>query len=144
MSTLSVTAPAGARFDFEPVRTAKGTKDLGNVPILVWESLDSAIQFYGEEGILAICDGTSARVSFQNIARRLRQANKTDDEIASAQIAFRPGKRVVGASTPASRAARSVKAAVDAKPELADEIEKLLAKIQAGDFSEADLKALAG
>lgn len=139
--SLSVTAPAGSHFDFEEVKTAKGTQSLGEVPILVWDSLDSMVQFYGEEAVLSIADGTSLRVSFQNIARRFKAAGKSEDEIAQAQVGFRPGKRQVGASTPASRAARLAKQAVE-KSGQSDAIEKLLAKIAAGELSDEALEAL--
>ncbi len=139
--TLTVTAPSGSHFEPEEVKTAKGTQSLGDVPILTWDNLDAAVQFYGEEGILAVCDGTSLRVSFQNIARRFKAAGKSDDEIAEAQVKFRPGKRAVGQSTPGSRAARQAKQAVEkgANPE---HLEKLLAKISAGELSNEDLAAL--
>jgi hypothetical protein len=143
MSPLSTAAPSGAHFEYEEVRTKGGTVKLGEVPILVWDSLDSAVAFYGEAGLLAIADGTSLRVSFQNIARRARQANKTDDDIAQAQVGFRPGKRQVGESTPGSRVAKAAKQAVD-KGGDADAIEKFLAKVAAGEFSAEDLAALAG
>lgn len=141
MGTTAVTAPAGAHWEYEEVKTAKGTQSLGEVPILVWDSLDSMVSFYNEEGVLAVADGTSLRVSFQNIARRFKAANKTDDEIATAQVAFRPGKRAVGQSTPGSRAARQAKAAVE-KTGNSEAIEKLLAKIANGELSEADLESL--
>lgn len=140
MPELQVAAPDGAKFDYEEVKTAKGTESLGSVPILVWEDLPKATSFYGEEAIKDILDGTSLRVSFQNIARRLKIAGKTDEEIANAMVAFRPGKRVAGASTPASRAARQAKAATEKVG--GDAVEKLLAKIASGELSEADLQAL--
>ena len=96
---LTVTAPTGAEFVFDEVKTERGTKSLGEVPILVWRNVAAALTHYGEEGIGDILDGTSLRVSFQNIARRFKAAGKTDDEIAAAQVAFKPGKRS-GVSTP--------------------------------------------
>src|ERR1043166_1398688 len=143
MSTLTLAAPSGSHFDFENVRTKGGTKDLGLVPILVWDSLDAAVAYYTEEGICASLDGTSFRVSFQNIARRMRAANKTDDEIAKAQIDFRTGKRVVGAATPQSRVARLAKTAVE-KGADADAVEALLQDIISGKLSNADIQALRG
>lgn len=141
MAELQVQAPEGAHFDYEEVKTAKGAESLGNVPILVWDRLEAATAFYGEEAICDILDGTSLRVSFQNIARRLKIAGKTDEEIATAMTNFRPGKRVAGASTPASRAARSAKAAVE-KVGNSDLVQKLLDKIAAGDLTENDIDAL--
>ena len=141
MSGLTVVAPAGSHFEFEEVKTAKGTQSLGDVPILVWEAVDPMVSNYGEDGVLAIADGTSLRVSFQNIARRYKAAGKSDDEIAAAQVGFKPGKRQVGASTPASRASRLAKAAVE-KTGQGDAIERLLAKIANGELSDADLEAL--
>lgn len=141
MPELTVVAPPGSHFTSESVKTDKGTKNLGEVPLLVWDELDQMKMFYGDEGVLAIADGTSLRVSFQNIARRFKAANKTDDEIAKAQIDFRPGKRSVGATTPASRVARAAKTVVE-KGANADDIEKLLDAIAAGKLSGADLSAL--
>lgn len=140
---LLTSAPEGSEFKSEEVRTAKGTQSLGEVPILVWHNLQKMVEYYSEEGVLSMADGTSLRVSFQNIGRRLRSAGKSDDEIKDAQIRFKPGKRQVGESTPASRAARSAKAAVE-KTGNAEAIEKLLAKIASGELSNEDLQALAG
>jgi hypothetical protein len=123
MPELQVAAPEGAHFDYEEVKTAKGASSLGNVPILVWDRLDAA------------------RVSFQNIARRLKIAQKSDEDIATAMVNFRPGKRQVGASTPASRAARAAKAATEKVG--GDAVEALLAKIASGELSAEDIEALA-
>lgn len=142
-ATLAVDAPAGAHFQFEEVKTNRGTQSLGEVPILVWDDVDQMREHYGDEGLLAVCDGTSLRVSFQNIARRFKQAGKSDEEIAKAEIDFRPGKRQVGASTPATRAARSAKAAVE-KGADADQIAKLMEKIASGELSNDDIAALVG
>jgi hypothetical protein len=141
MPELQVAAPEGAHFDYEEVKTAKGASSLGNVPILVWDRLDAAREFYGEEAICDILDGTSLRVSFQNIARRLKIAQKSDEDIATAMVNFRPGKRQVGASTPASRAARAAKAATEKVG--GDAVEALLAKIASGELSAEDIEALA-
>jgi hypothetical protein len=138
---LTVSAPSGAHFEWEEVKTGGGLTSLGDVPILVWDSLDSMVSFYGEEGVLAMADGTSLRVSFQSIARRFRAAKKSDDDIAKAQAEFKPGKRQGGASTPQSRVSRAARSAVD-KGANADAIEKLLQKIAAGELSGGDLEAL--
>lgn len=140
MPSLNVVAPSGAHFEFEEVKTKKGTESLGEVPILVWDDPSAAIACYGNEGIIAILDGTSLRVSFQSIARRMRVANKTDDEIAQAMIDFRPGKRAVGQSTPVSRAANAAKKAADKVD--GDTIAKLLEAIASGKLSSAELAAL--
>lgn len=140
MGALNVTAPAGAHFEFELVRTAHGTKDLGEVPILVWDNEDLARECYGKEGITDILDGTSLRVSFQGIARRFRIAGKSDDDSAKAQIEFRPGKRAVGVSTPVSRAANAAKSA--AAKVSGDKIAEFLKLIADGKISEEDLAAL--
>lgn len=141
MPELATAAPDGAHFEYEEVKTAKGQSSLGNVPILVWDDLTKAIAHYTEEGVRDVLDGTSFRVSFQNIARRYKIANKTDEEIATAMVAFKPGKRTVGASTPASRAARLAKTATE-KVGGGEAVEKLLAKIASGELSQADLEAL--
>ena len=141
MPELQITAPEGAHFDFEEVKTAKGQSSLGHVPILVWDDLEKARVVYGDAGITDVMDGTSLRVSFQNIARRYKIATKTDEEIAAAMVAFRPGKRTVGESTPSSRAARLAKTASE-KVGGSDAVEKLLAKIASGELSQEDLEAL--
>lgn len=140
MST-TLTPPSGSHFESEEVKTAKGTQSLGEVPLLVWDNHQAMVAYYGEEGVLAIADGTSLRVSFQNIARRFKAANKTDDEIAKAQIDFRPGKRHVGASTPQSRVVKTAKAAAE-KIGDADAVAALLAQIESGKITLADVKAL--
>lgn len=146
---LTVQAPQGAHFDFEEVKTAKGTQSLGDVPILVWDDADAMIAHYGAEGVLNIADGTSLRVSFQSIARRIKTAGKSpegvsiDDAIAGKQLEFRPGKRQVGAVTPAGKAAKAAKAAVE-KTGNADAITQLLEKFASGELSEADAMSLLG
>lgn len=142
MTDLSVAAPAGAHFEFEEVKTQKGTVSLGDVPMLVWDDLDACIQYYSEEGIKSVLDGTSLRVSFQGIARRMKAAEKSDDEIAQAQINFRPGKRAVGASTPASRAARGAKAAADKLGDKADILTTLMKKIADGELTDEEIEAI--
>ena len=130
-------APDGAVFEYREVKTAKGTKSLGQKPILVWQSIPAATTFYGEEGLLATMDGTSLLVSFQGTARRMSIQGKSDDEIAAAQLAFRPGKRAVGVSTPVSRAARAAKAASEKVS--GDTIAAFLEKVAKGEISEDDL-----
>ncbi len=142
MTLVNVTAPTGAHFEYESVKTLKGTKDLGEVPILVWDSLSAAVGHYTEEGVLNTLDGTSPRVSYQGIARRMRLQGKSDDEIAKAEIDFRPGKRVVGIPTPASRAAKAAKSAAEKVD--GDKIAAFLARVASGDISEEELGQLAG
>lgn len=141
MPELQTAAPSGARFEYEEVKTAKGAESLGHVPILIWDNLDAAVAHYGEEGVRDVLDGTSLRVSFQNIARRFKAAGKSDEEIAQAEINFKPGKRAGGVSTPASRAARLAKSATE-KVGGDDSVEKLLAAIAEGKISGADIAAL--
>ncbi|CAB4165367.1 hypothetical protein UFOVP1537_25 [uncultured Caudovirales phage] len=142
MSDLTVAAPHGAHFEFDEVRTDKGTKSLGEVPILVWDDVDALVACYGKEGILAVSDGTSLRVSFQSIARRFSAAGKTHDEIAKAQTEFRPGKRVGGVSTPESRAKRAAGSASEKVG--GDLIESLLKQVAEGKLSKEDLQSLLG
>lgn len=144
MTELTIAAPEGAGFEFEEVKTDRGTKSLGQVPILVWNNHPKMAEHYGEQGLLDMADGTSLRVSFQSIARRFKAANKTDDEIAKAQVEFKPGKRAGGASTPASRVARAAKGVVEDGKVTEDSITKLLDAIKAGKLSDADLTALVG
>jgi anti-sigma28 factor (negative regulator of flagellin synthesis) len=131
---LSVTPPEGAEFVFEEVKTAKGTQSLGEVPILRFNTLEGLIAHIGEQGVLNVADGTSLRVSYQNIARRAKAQNKSDDEIAEAQVRFRPGNRAVGASTPTSRAARAAKVAAE-KGVDGDKLAALLDKIAKGELN---------
>ncbi len=130
--SLTISAPVGAEFVFEEVKTAKGTQSLGEVPILVWHDLDAAIAHYGAEGITRVLDGTSLRVSFQAIARRGAEKGKTSDEIGQAQVDFRPGNRATAVSTPVSRAKRAAGAAAEKVG--GDTVEALLAKIASGEI----------
>jgi|SRR6267154_623898 len=139
--TLTVKAPDGAHFDFEEVKTAKGTKSLGQVPILVWDKLEAVTAAFGEEGVVSSLDGTSPRVSYQGIARRMKLQNKSDDEIATAQMEFRPGKRVVGAPTPVSRATRAARQAAEKVD--GDTLAAFLERVAKGEISPEDLAALA-
>lgn len=133
--TLSIEAPAGAEFDLEEVKTARGTKSLGEVPLLVWKDLEKAREYYGDEGLCDVLDGTSLRVSFQNIARRYAASGKSMDEIATAQINFRPGKRAVGSSTPVSRAGNAArKAAESIGVEKAEGLTKLMEQVARGEI----------
>ena len=141
---VAVTAPDGAHWAMDEVRTDRGTKSLGEHPLLVWDSLDGAVEFYGDEGILQSLDGTSFRVSFQSIARRMAIAGKSDDEIADSQIKFRPGKRAAGVSTPVSRARRAGAAAAESLGDNADVVTDLLKKVAAGEVSAEQLQEMIG
>ncbi len=105
--------PPGSSFEYGEVKTDRGTRSLGQVPLLTWgedaESVNHMIAFYGPEGIANMANGTSFRVSFQGIARRMKEKGKSDEEIAKEMIDFRPGKREGGQSTPASRVANQAK-----------------------------------
>lgn len=138
--TLTITAPEGAHFDYGEVKTKKGTESLGQAPILVWDNLDKMVEHYGAEGILDVADGTSLRVSFQAVARRGKIAGKSDDEIGTAQIAFKPGKRQGGVSTPKSRARNAAEQAAEKLG--GDEVAELLAQLSSGKLSKEDLAAL--
>lgn len=137
MPNLTVQAPPGAHFEYEEVKTARGSKSLGEVPMLVWDDLELTRANFGDDGILASLDGTSLRVSFQGIARRMRIAGKSDDEIAKAQIEFKPGKRAVGVSTPVSRAARAAKGAAEKVD--GDLLAAFMARVAKGEISESDI-----
>lgn len=147
-SALTVQAPDGAHFEMEEVKTAKGAMSLGEVPILVWDNLDKLIAHVGSEGILNMADGTSLRVSYQSIARRGRGVKdkegkvQTDDQIAQAQVDFKPGKRQGGVSTPQSRAKRAAGAAAEKVD--GDVVAKLLEAIASGKLKAEDVEALAG
>ena len=142
--TLTIEAPDGAEFEPEEVKTARGTKSLGEVPILVWKDVDKAKDFYGEEGLVNILDGTSLRVSFQSIGRRHALAGKSWDECAQAVINFRPGKRAAGVSTPVSRAGNAARKAAEKLGDKADSVTKLLERIAKGEVSEEELARLSG
>jgi len=142
MPELTVVAPEGAHFAFEEVKTDRGTKSLGEVPLLVWDNLEGAVEHYGDEGILAMLDGTSARVSFQSIARRHKIADKSDDDAATAQIAFKPGKRAVGVSTPVSRAKTAAKKAAESLGYNADAVTDLLKLVAEGKLDADKIKSL--
>lgn len=141
MSELTVAAPAGAHFEMEEVKTKKGTETLGLVPILIFDEYQALLDKYGEEGIRNIADGTSVRVSFQSIARRLKAAGKDDNTIAQAQLDFKPGTRVGGVAKPENKAARAAKQASEkiGDPDL---VTKFLEKVARGELSGADLAAL--
>lgn len=142
--------PPGSHFEFAKVKTDRGQTDLGDVPILTWgetdEDIANAVAFYGAEGISNILGGTSLRVSFQGIARNAKErAAKdptkalTDEQIAAAQIAFRPGKREGGQSTPISRLGNQAKrAAAKANP---DVLANLLKMVEEGKLDIGILKA---
>lgn len=140
--TLTLPAPDGAEFEMEEVKTARGTKSLGEVPILTWKSLERAREYFGDEGILDILDGTSLRVSYQNIARRYSQVGKTMDEIGTAQVNFRPGKRAAGVSTPVSRAGNAARRAAEKLGDQAENITAFLERVARGEISEDKLKEL--
>lgn len=140
--TLSKDAPDGSEFKLEEVKTARGTKSVGEVPILVWTQLEKARDYYGDEGIMDVLDGTSLRVSFQNIARRYASAGKSMDEIADAQLKFRPGKRAVGVSTPVSKARNAAGRAAEKLGDQAENITAFLEKVARGEISEEQLAAL--
>jgi hypothetical protein len=138
---VSIQAPAGSHWEYDEVKTAKGTQSLGEVPLLVWDSVHAATAHYGEDGIKDIFNGTSLRVSFQAIARRGRAKGMTDDQIAEAQTKFRPGTRAVGQSTPVSRARNAANAA--ASKINGDIVAAFLAKVADGSITAEDMEALA-
>jgi hypothetical protein len=136
-NALTITPPEGSHWEFDEVRTKRGTETLGDAPILIWDSVEGAVNHYGEEGVKNSFDGTSFRVSYQGIARRMKIAGKSNDEIAAALVEFKPGNRTPGVSTPASRAGNAAKKAVAAGVD-ADKVTKLLEAAAAG---EIDLSA---
>lgn len=141
--SVTIAAPAGAHFEEDEVKTNRGQQSLGTVPILVWDDVQGARDHYTDEGIAAVLDGTSLRVAFQAIARRMKLQTKTDDEIAAVQIAYRPGKRAVGASTPVSRARKAADTAAEKLgAEGADLLTTILGKIAAGTITAEELAIL--
>lgn len=136
----TLTAPDGFHFEMGSVKTAKGTQSLGEVPILICDRVDAGLAHWGEEGVLSSWDGTSFRVAYQSIARRLKLAGKDDDAIAKAQIEYKPGKRVVGQSTPQSRAGNAARKAAEKVD--GDLLARLMADIASGKLSQEDIGAL--
>lgn len=130
---ITVTPPTGSHWELEEVKTKRGTESLGEHPILVWDDFDAAVSFYSAQGVLDMLDGTSLRVSQQGIIRRLAAAGKDDNAIAEALVAFRPGKRAGGASTPNSRAVRAAKTAAEKVD--GDQLARLLEKVASGEIS---------
>lgn len=131
-TVVSTDAPAGAKWIHDTVSTAGGKESLGEVPLLEWEDLQGCVDFYGVEGLLSMLDGTSARVSYQSIARRMKANGKSDDEIKAKILEFRPGRRVVAAPTPVSRAKNAAAAAAAATN--GDAIAAFLAKVAKGEI----------
>jgi hypothetical protein len=133
--------PRGFHWEFDEVKTDRGQKSLGEVPILTADDGDAGAQAlidkYGSQGVCDIYNGTSGRVSFQAIARRLTMAGKTAEDIAAAQVAFAPGKRQGGQSTPASRVASEAKKLTGKVN--ADAISELLAKVASGEINLSSL-----
>lgn len=144
MPELQTQAPEGAKFEYDEVKTQRGQSSLGEVPILVWENVDKAREFYGDEAIADVLNGTSLRVSFQSIARRQKIAGKTDDDIAKAMVEFRPGKRVGGVSTPVSRARTQAAAAAEKLGDQSSLLNEILAKVAAGTITAEELAMLNG
>jgi hypothetical protein len=144
MPELTVSAPEGAEFIYDEVKTERGQKSLGEWPLLVWKDIDAAVAHYGTAEILDILDGTSLRVSFQSINRRMALAGKSQDEAAKAQVDFKPGKRGGGASTPASRVSRQARAAVEKGGVNADAVAAFLERLARGEISEDQLASIGG
>lgn len=129
----SLPAPAGAQWIYDEVSTGNGKESLGNVPLLEWTDLQGAVDFYTLEGILSVLDGTSLRVSYQGIARRMKAAGKSVDEIAAKILEFRPGRRAVATPTPVSRAkAAAANAAAQVN---GDAIAAFLARVAKGEVT---------
>lgn len=126
MPVVTTAAPAGSHFDFESVKDKQENE--WEVPMLIWDDFQKMTEYYGAEGILRIADGTSLRVVFQGIARRVMQAKEpgTLEDIAKGQVEYKPGeRRGASESTPVSRAGRMARKAAEAKPESADLIAKI-------------------
>lgn len=128
--SFEIAAPNGAHWEFEEVSTGHGKASLGEVPLLIWDDFNACVEYFTAEGVIAMLDGTSFRVSQQGIARRLKAAGKSNNEIAEAILKFRPGKRAGTAPTPVSRARKA--AAEAATVVQGDAITLLLQRIAAG------------
>ncbi len=138
---LTIAAPAGSHFEIEEVAT-KGGAEKFEAPILIWDTTEALVAHLGEEGVIAMADGTSLRVAYQAAARRGHTKGKSFDEIAASQVEYKPGKRSGASSTPQNKTARMAKELVDKNPDAAEEVQKLLAGLASGKFSLDDLKAM--
>lgn len=117
--------PPGFYFDWDEVKGDHGQKSFGQRPLLsvheTPEGVQGMITFYGNEGVARIYNGTSGRVQAQGIARRVTlkgqkatppwSDEQINNEIAKAQLEYRPGKRQGGQSTAQSRAVNAAKKA---------------------------------
>jgi hypothetical protein len=115
--------PPGFKWDWDEVKGDHGQLSFGQRPILTAldgeEGGQGLLKFYGWDGIARIYNGTSGRVQFQGVDRRITQKGKKEgwdeDKInaicAEEQLKYRPGKRASGQSTAQSRAAAAAKKA---------------------------------
>ena len=140
---LTVAAPDGAHFEFSEVKTNRGTQSLGQVPILVWDDGNKAMEYYGHESFLAAFNNTGLRVPFQSIARRGRVSGKLDaNAIAQEELEYKPGQVERAPSTAASRAkSAAAQAAEKLGEEGADTLTTLMRKFASGELTLDDLKA---
>jgi hypothetical protein len=143
MGELTVQAPDGAHFEFSPVKTNRGQVNLGEVPILVWDSITKAVEFYGEDAALAAFNNTGLRVPFQSIARRGRVSGKLDaNGIAQEELEYKPGQVERQPATAASRAKSAAAKAAEALGEDgADTLTTLMQKFASGEVTLEQLKA---
>lgn len=115
--------PPGFYFDLDEVKGDHGQTSYGKRPLLtVNEDVEGAkalLAFYGDEGTCRFYNGTSGRVQFQGVARRVTVKGKKEgwsdekinETIAEEQLKYRPGKRAGGQSTAQSRAVAAAKKA---------------------------------
>lgn len=145
LGDLTVAAPTGSHWDWSEVKTARGTKSLGQIPILVWDDPQAALEFYGPEAFLSGFNNTGLRVPFQGIGRRGRAGGKMDaNAIAQEQLEYKPGQTERAAPTATSRAKSAAARAAEQLGEGADLITTLLNKVANKEITEEQLSAILG
>lgn len=120
--------PTGFYFDWDEVKGDHGQVSFGKRPLLTVnedpEGAKALYEFYGNEGVARFYNGTSGRVQFQGVARRVTAKGKKEgwsdekinEEIAKQELEYRPGKRAGGQSTAQSRAVAAMKKAAGKIP----------------------------
>jgi len=93
---LTVAAPSGAHFRISKVGPKGGAKTA--MPVLTWDNLDACVSFMGEEAaVLGLSGGLTSK--YREIARQGAADGKTQDEVAMAQIEYRPVAKAPRAKT---------------------------------------------
>lgn len=135
----TVDAPRGAHWEYVEVRTNHGKRSLGEAPVLEWDDVEAARQFYGEEALKQLLE-IGVKNQYLRLARTGRIRGMTDDEIARSQLSYKPGQRQ--ARSPVGKVSKAARAAAErASP---DVVAALLEAIARGEITADDLRAIAG